>query len=128
MTYLEWRKNIYTPLKLCAKNLTKGTGYLLMPKMMSKTINWNVAHCVTEYGYDTCAAVIAHTMRLRRYSRFPFPSNLLKWADSISSIEQYEGNEKRNFWELSLKCNDKTLVAIAESLIFYKKEVLAYAE
>ena len=68
--------------------------------------------------------VIAHTIRNRRYILKKY-TEAIEWADTVEPIKQvneiYSAN--RNFHELCLKCNDKTLIALWKALLKRKEEV-----
>lgn len=118
MTYLEWRRKIYSPLALCSKELVCGTSIIVQERI----IRFNMCYCINKYGKGIVSMVLAHTVRNRRYT--VNDDAVINWADGISRIglpKEYI-NEKRNFHELLLRCNDKTLVALCKAYISYTEE------
>ena len=124
MTYLDWRRKIYSPLALCSKEIVCGTSIIVQERI----IRFNVCYCINKYGKGIVAMVLAHTARHRRY--VINDDGINAWADSVSRIglpEEYI-NKKRDFNELLLHCNDKTLVALCNAYISYTREKeIAYA-
>lgn len=115
MTYIEWRRNIYTPLALCSKELASGTSAIVQKRI----ICFNLYYCINKYGKGIVSMVLAHTVRNRRCTINN--DDIIDWADGISRIgppKEYN-NEKRNFHELLLRCNDKTVIELCKTYINY---------
>lgn len=117
-SYLEWRKKYYSVLLIVNRVLSNKSEVALY-LMQLKPLVQNL--CKT-YGKDAVSIVVAHTIR---FSVFTFKRNrkctsaILEWAYSIEPIRAPAGyeNPHRDFHELVLKLNEKTVIAIAEILI-----------
>lgn len=113
MDYFEWRNTVYTPLLLCANELTKNTA---LSYLVGGSVNHNVDSCMKKYGEHCIEMCLAHSITRRIGNSEGLPEDIISWARTIEPIKQPEGcySNKRTFWELMMRCDNKVLVAITK--------------
>ena len=108
--YLQWRIVEYAKMSKISSALNKKADtYIFLHKLSSLMTN-----LIRKYSYDSVKTVIVFTIL---YRHIPTTNTILCWAKDYDTSLFDKMTDKRDFYELALKCSPKTVNKIATDLI-----------
>lgn len=112
--FLDWRIKTYSVLLTITRILNRkaDTALYLMK------LNLLVKKMIQSYGLENVKAVVAHTICFRKLDD---SKALFEWAKNSKSVS-FENDvvENRNYHELVLQCNSKTVLKMAKQIMLYE--------
>lgn len=112
MDALEWRKIYYDPRLIIARELTAHTPADILIGRVYKRLS----SLISRFSYEAVEEVIAHTIKSRKDE---FSRELIRWAESVSDIEQCTEafSSKRSFYELRINLGCKAIGELQKVLV-----------
>lgn len=102
--FLEWRIKKYSVLLNITRNLNEkaDTANYLMK------LNFLIKKLIQNYGFENIKSVVAHSICFKHLN---VSDSIYEWAKNAEPVSfENDKEEKRNYYELVLKCNPKTII------------------